>query len=64
MKKVATCDFQQCCISTSVDSDEPVQPPFELKIPKDVRPIAKQSLNIQATSKDSDQTALIEYQSE
>ena len=24
----ATCDFQQCGILTSVDSDEPVQPPF------------------------------------
>ena len=24
-----TCDFQQCGILTSVDSDEPVQPPFE-----------------------------------
>ena len=23
-----TCDFQQCGILTSVDSDEPVQPPF------------------------------------
>ena len=26
----ATCDFQQCGILTSVDSDEPVQPPFKL----------------------------------
>ena len=25
-----TCDFQQCCILTSVDSDEHVQPPFKL----------------------------------
>ena len=25
-----TCDFQQCGIFTSVDSDEPVQPPFKL----------------------------------
>ena len=25
-----TCDFQQCGILTSVDSDEPVQPPFKL----------------------------------
>ena len=24
-------DFQQCGILTSVDSDEPVQPPFKLK---------------------------------
>ena len=29
-----TCDFQQCGISTSVDSDEPVQPPFKLRISK------------------------------
>ena len=27
----STCDFQQCGISTSVDSDEPVQPPFKLR---------------------------------
>ena len=27
----ATCDFQQCGIYTSVDSDEPVQPPFKLR---------------------------------
>ena len=26
-----TCDFQQCCILTSVDSDEPVQTPFKLR---------------------------------
>ena len=26
-----TCDFQQCGILTSVDLDEPVQPPFNLK---------------------------------
>ena len=30
----ATCDFQQCGILTSVDSDEPVQPPFKLRISK------------------------------
>ena len=27
----ATCDFQQCGILTSVDSDEPVQTPFKLR---------------------------------
>ena len=27
----ATCDFQQCGILTSVDSDEPKQPPFKLR---------------------------------
>ena len=26
-----TCDFQQCGILTSVDSDEPVQPPLRLR---------------------------------
>ena len=26
-----TCDFQQCDILTSVDSDEPVQPPYKLR---------------------------------
>ena len=26
-----TCDFQQCGILTSVDSDEPLQPPFKLR---------------------------------
>ena len=25
-----TCDYQQCGILTSVDSDEPVQPPLKL----------------------------------
>ena len=30
----ATCDFQQCGILTSVDSDEPVQPPFKIGNPK------------------------------
>ena len=29
-KRAVTCDFQQCGILTSVDSDEPVQPPFTL----------------------------------
>ena len=26
-----TCDFQQCGVLTSVDSAEPVQPPFKLR---------------------------------
>ena len=30
----ATCDFQQCGILTSVDSDMPVQPPFKLRTSK------------------------------
>ena len=28
---VATCDFQQCDVLTSVDSDEPVQPPVKFR---------------------------------
>ena len=31
IKRAVTCDFQQCGILTSVDSDEPVQPPFKLR---------------------------------
>ena len=27
-------DFQQCGVLTSVDSDEPVQPPFKLRSSK------------------------------
>ena len=30
-KRATTCDFQQCGILTSVNSDEPVQPPFKLR---------------------------------
>ena len=30
-KWAATCDFQQCGILTSVDSDKPVQPPYKLR---------------------------------
>ena len=30
-KLAATCDFQQCGILTSVDSEEPVQPPLSLE---------------------------------
>ena len=29
--RAVTCDFQQCGIFTSEDSDEPVQPPFKLR---------------------------------
>ena len=35
-----TCDFQQCGSLTSVDSDEPVQPPLSLEAPKDIQSIA------------------------
>ena len=34
-----TCDFQQCGILTSVDSDEPVQPCFKpIETPNGVEP--------------------------
>ena len=36
----STCDFQQCGILTSVDSDEPVQPPVKLRNPNGVRSVA------------------------
>ena len=29
--RAVICDFQQCGNLTSVDSDEPVQPPFKLR---------------------------------
>ena len=53
----ATCVFQQCAILTSIDSDEPVKPPLSLETPNNVQSVALFSLNIQATSKGSDQTA-------
>ena len=31
--RAATCDFQQCGILASVNSDEPVQPPLTLSLP-------------------------------
>ena len=51
------CDFQQCGILTSVDSDESVQFVLILEIPNDVQPVAYHSYNIQATRKGSDQSA-------
>ena len=38
--RAVTCDFQQCGILTSVDSDKPVQPPFKLRTPNDVQSVA------------------------
>ena len=39
--KLATaCDFQQCGILTSVDSDEHVLSPFKVRPPNDVRSVA------------------------
>ena len=40
VKWAATCDFQQCGILTSVDLDEPVQPPLKLRTPNDVQSVA------------------------
>ena len=52
--KAVVCDFQQCGILTSVDT---VAASFiiSFKTPNDVLSVAQQSLNIQATSKGSDQ---------
>ena len=53
-----TCDFQQCGILTSADSDEPVHPPFKLRNSKWCSVSGLRVIeNIQATSKGSDQTA-------
>ena len=39
-----TCDFKQCGIFTSVDSDEPVQPPFlSLETQNDVQTVVEYS---------------------
>ena len=52
-----TCDFQQCDILTSVDSDEPVQPPVKLRNSKWCSVSSLTVIEFQATSKGSDQTA-------
>ena len=41
--KAVTCDFQQCGIFTSLDSEEPVQPPISLETPNDVQSVAEHS---------------------
>ena len=54
---VMTCDFQKCGILTSVDSDEPVQPPFKLL--RNSNRCSVSSLTVieySVTSKGSDQT--------
>ena len=38
-KSAVTCDFQQCGILTSVDSDQHVQPPFSLETPNDAQSV-------------------------
>ena len=54
----ATWDFQQCGSLTWIDSDEPMQPPFKLRNFKCCSVSSFTiTLNIQATSKGSDQTA-------
>ena len=40
MKRAVTCDFQQCGVLTSVDSDEPVQPSLKLRNSKCVQSVA------------------------
>ena len=40
-KNTVSCDFQQCGILTSVDSDVPAQPPF--RTPNDVQSVAQRS---------------------
>ena len=45
-----TCDFQQCGILTSEDSDDPVHLPLSLDTPDTVQSVALGSNNIQATT--------------
>ena len=52
-----TCDFQQCGILKSVDSDEPVQPPIVLRNSKSCSVSSLTVVEFQVTSKGSDQTA-------
>ena len=49
--------FQQCGILTSVDSDEPVQPPFKFRNSKWFSVSSLTLIVTQVTSKGSDQTA-------
>ena len=51
-----TSDFQQCSILTSVDSDESLQNPVKLRHSKCCSVSSLTVMNIQATSKGSDQT--------
>ena len=55
-KRASACDFQHCGILTCVDSGEPLQPPFKIRNSKWCS-ISSFTLNIQATSKGSDQSA-------
>ena len=59
-----TCDFQQCGVFTCVDSDEPPQPPFKLRNSKWCSVSSVRVIEIQATSKGSDQTARMRSWSE
>ena len=53
----ATCDFQHCGIFTSVDSGEPVAPPFKLRNSKLCSVSSLTVIEYSASCKDSDQTA-------
>ena len=52
-----TCDFQQCDILTSIDLDQPVQPPFKLRNSKWRSFSSLTVIEYKATSKGSHQTA-------
>ena len=52
-----TCDFQQCGILTSVDSYEPVQPPFKLRNSKWCSVSSFTVIDYSSNFKGSDQTA-------
>ena len=57
VKWAATCDFQQCCILTSVDSYETVQPPYKPRNSKWCSVSSLTLIEYLATSKCSDQIA-------
>ena len=56
-KWAATCNFKQCGVLTSVDSDEPVQPHVKLRKSKWCSVSSLTLIEYQVTSKGSDQTA-------
>ena len=55
--KCAMIDFQQYGILGSVDSDEPVQPPFKLRNSKRCSASSLRVIEYSSDSKGSDQTA-------
>ena len=56
-QRASACDFQPFDILTNVDSDESLQPPFKLRNSKWCSVSSLTNIEIQATSKGSDQTA-------